>query len=110
MNTNDLKKYKDYVVVIQHTWPLKRIQDFTVIRQISINVKHKNTYDEYTLNLQKKLMDNGDIVDRMIWSKAGKYLLEETDVKPSMRVFMEGLAKTFKFEFSELPELVFPLS
>lgn len=104
-----LDDLKDVVYTMQVSWPGKAIKDFVIIKQISVVVKRAGEYDESTLNLQKKYFpETGEYTDRFIWSKGGKFLLQETDIPPTLRVLMERLAAAFEFGGSDENSLRFP--
>lgn len=106
---NNLCDLKDVVYTMQVSWPMKAIKDFIIVKQLSVVVKRAGEYDDYTLNLQKKYFPESDeYTDRFIWSKGGKFLLQETDIPPTLRVLMERLAAAFEFGGSDLEHLRFP--
>ena len=83
-------------IKIKVNYPLKKIANFVVVKQVTISFIDKNTISPYKLNLQLLSYKDKEDKIRVIWSRQGKfYINSDTTINRKLMKMVNTLISCF---------------
>jgi len=103
-------------VRIKVSFPLKRVSNFIVMKQIVLTFKlGENKYSGYKLYLQTLLrintstVDKLDIKNRIIWAKEGRFITDtDVQIDPEVLSILTKIGDIFWFNSKSMVDILFP--